>query len=558
MSTIIPGRKNLGRYREIAAVLAHHGFGWLLADSKLRHLLPLSERLDGRQEQADSEAGPVRLRLAFEELGTTFIKVGQFLSTRPDLLSPAYITELSKLQDATPPIPYEHAAAVIEAELGAPPEKIFAEFDPEPLASASIGQVHAATLREGEEVVVKVQRPGVKGAVERDLAVLVELAESLSYHTAFGRDYDIVGLVDEFAFTLRCELMYVREGQNADRFREAFAEDDALYVPNVHWDYTTDRVIVLEKLEGVKASDLASLEAADIDRKKVAANSVRLTLEQMFVHGFFHADPHPGNFYVLGDGSIGMMDFGMVGYLDEPMQESLSRLFVALSKGDKERMMDELLSSGVIRGQVNRTALKRDLDHMIICYGDLSAQDLAAARIFNEITSLARRHRLVLPSDLLLISKVMAISEGLGTKLDPEFKFVPFAGPYFKQFWMRRRSPEQVKERVVEGVLEVAELGLDMPRHLRRLATQVERGELGARVEIKNIDRTMSALQSMVNRLATSVLVGALIVGLSLSVHMFTPVGVGNYARLFLGLSFAAVTVLGIWLLVSLVRSGRG
>lgn len=213
MTSIIPGRKNLGRYQEIAKVLAHHGFGWLLADSRMRHLLPLSQRLDGTREQAASENAPVRLRLAFEELGTAFIKVGQFLSTRPDLLPPAYITELSKLQDAAPPIPYEHAVAVIEAELGAPPEKVFAEFDTEPLASASIGQVHAATLREGEEVVVKVQRPGVKDAVERDLAVLMELAETLAYHTAFGRDYDVVGLVDEFAFTLRCELMYAREGR---------------------------------------------------------------------------------------------------------------------------------------------------------------------------------------------------------------------------------------------------------------------------------------------------------------------------------------------------------
>ena len=556
MVKTLPSTRNLGRYREIAAVLTRNGFGWLLADSRLQGLLPLSQRLRAPRE-GEPSARPAHLRLAFEELGTTFIKIGQFLSTRPDLLPPRYIAELSKLQDAAPPIPYAEVVSVLESELGAPPEKVFESFEKEPLATASIGQVHAARLRDGEEVVVKVQRPLVALDVERDLAVLAELAEIAEGLTTLGRDYDVEGLVDEFAFTLRCELDYAREGQNLDRFREAFADEPALRLPRVHWYYTTQRVIVLERLRGLKVDDLVALDGAGIDRKKLAADSVRLTLEQMFVHGFFHADPHPGNFYVLEDGSIGMMDFGMIGYLDEPMQESLSRLFMALFKGDTEGMMDELLEAGIVRGEVNRPALKRDLDHMIICYKDLSAQDLAAARIFNEITALARRHRLGLPSDLLLMAKVMAISEGLGTRLDPDFRFVEFAAPYFKRFWLRRRSPEQVREKVAEGVVEMAELGFSLPRHLRRFMTQAERGELGARVELRDVDRVMALLQAMVNRLSISVLVGALIVGLSLSVHMFAPEGVGVYARWFLGFSFAAAAVLGLWLLFSLMRSGR-
>lgn len=537
-------------------MFARHGFGWLVAELGLRDLVLFSQRL-GRTEKPETMTQPARLRLAFEELGTAFIKVGQLLSTRPDLLPPEYVAELSKLQDATPPAPYAQIAVVLEAELGAPPEKIFAAFDENPLASASIGQVHAARLRGGEEVVVKVQRPGVAAAVERDLDALTELAGLVENHTSFGSDYDVVGLADEFAFTLRSELMYGREGQNADRFREAFSEDSDFYVPLVYWDYTTDRVIVQERLRGVKADDLAALESAGVDRKKLAADTARLTLEQMFLHGFFHADPHPGNFFVLEDSSVGMMDFGMIGYLDDPLQESLTRLFMALFKGDTERMMDELLTMGVSQSQVNKVALKRDLDHMIILYKNSSAKELEAANIFNEMTGLARRHRLGLPSDLLLMAKVMAMSEGLGTRLDPDFQFVPFATPYFKRFWLAKRSPEKMKERMTEGVAEMAELGMTLPRHLRRFMTQAERGELGARVELGDMDRVLSTVQAMVNRLAISILVGSLIVGLSLFLHMFAPETSSDYAGWFFGVSFIGAVFFGVWLLFGLLRSGR-
>lgn len=553
----IPSTKNLTRYQEIIAVLVRHGFGWLVAELKLRGLLPLTQRLGtagAGDVEPDTQAA--HLRLAIEELGTTFIKLGQILSTRSDLLPPEYITELVKLQDAIPPVPYAQIAAVFEAELGAAPESVFARFDSTPIASASIGQVHTARLQSGEEVIVKIQRPGVAALVERDLEVFFDLASLMTHHTDFGRDYDTLGLTQEFAFNLRCELNYIREGQNAERFRQAFADDPDLHIPQVYWDYTTERVIVLERLNGVKVNDIAALKSAGIDQKRVAANSVRLMLEEMFVHGFFHADPHPGNLYVLADGRIGMMDFGMIGRLDATLQESLTRLFLALSKGDTERMMDELLTSGIAQGRINRKILKRDLDHLIACYADHSVEELAAARIFNEITGLARRHHLNLPSDLVLMAKVMAISEGLGLQLDPDFQFIHFARPYLERFWLQRHSPQQVGEKVVEGIVEMAEFGLTFPRRLTRVVTQLERGELGAQVELRGMERYMAAMQGMVNRLAMSILVGALIVGLSQFMHMVTPDGFPElYAGRFFGILFFTVTVWGLWLLVNLFRS---
>ena len=554
----VPNRRYLGRYREIASVLTRHGFGWLMAELKLRDLLPFRQRLGRTAEGAAEPASQaVQLRLAFEELGTTFIKVAQLLSTRSDLLPPEYVRELAKLQDAAPPVPIAQLVAVFEAELGARPEAVFAEFDPIPLATASIGQVHAARLRSGEQVVVKVQRPGVAAAVERDLEVLLDLARLVEHYTAFGRDYDVVGLAEEFAFTLHCELSYLREGQSADRFRQAFAEDPDLYVPRVYWEHTTERVIVLERLEGAKVNDLPAPVAGGIDPKKVAASSVRLMLEQMFVHGFFHADPHPGNLFVLADGRIGLLDFGMIGRLDEALQASLTRIFLAVSKDDADRLLDELRATGIVRGEVNQVALERDVDHMIACMRDRPVRDLAAARIFNEITALARRHHLRLPSDLVLMAKVMAMSEGLGLELDPDFQFIPFARPYLERFWLEKRSPRRVAERLAEGIVETAELGLTLPRHLRRLMTDLERGDVRTQVELRGADRFLAELHGMTNRLAMSVLVGGLLVGLSLFLHMLAPAGLESYAGRFFGLSFVAAVVLGFWLLKSLLRSGR-
>jgi ubiquinone biosynthesis protein len=314
----------------------------------------------------------------------------------------------------------------------------------------------------------------------------------------------------------------------------------------------------MERLTGVKVNNVAALEEAGIDRKKVAAASARLMLEEMFVHGFFHADPHPGNLYVLADGKIGMMDFGMVGRLDETLQESLTRLFLALSKGDSERMIDELLATGIAYGQINRRILKRDLDHMIACYAGGSAEDLAAARLFAELTGLARRHHLRMPSDLVLMAKVMAIGEGLGLQLDPDFQFIPFARPYLEQAWLQRRSPLQIGEKVAEGLVEMAELSLALPRHLRRVVTQLERGELGAHVELRGLDRSLAEMRDMVNRLSVVVLVGALIVGLSQFMHMETPSGfLVQYAGRFFGLLFFAVIILGFWLLFTVLRPKR-
>jgi ubiquinone biosynthesis protein len=546
--------RHLGRYREIAGILARHSLGWLALELGLGDLIPFERGLLGHPRREERYTRPEHFRMALEDLGTVFIKLGQVLSTRPDMLPPDYVTEFARLQDAAPAVPYPAIAAVIQAEMGAPPEVVYSEFDPTPRASASIGQTHAARLADGARVIVKVQRPGVEQAVERDLAVLADLARLAAARTRLGDIHDLEDWVAEFAFTLRNELDYMREGHNADRFRRNFADEPALHVPQVYWELSTRRVLTMEELQGVKINDLAALEAAGLDRRRIAENSVRIMLTEVFQHGFFHADPHPGNFFVLPGEVIGLMDFGMVGRLDQGLQQALLRLTLAMVRQDSERMVDELLALGIASGRVQRQALKRDLDHLVARYHDRPIKEWAASQALNEVMGIAFRHRLRLPTDLTLLVKVMAMSEGLGAQLDPDFKLLVFAQPYLQRFWLESRSPARLAHQMTAGLLDLVDVGLKLPARLQRLLGELERGEVTITARHEGLDEGLAQLNRVANRLATSILVAALIVALALLMLIYHPTGWEAWAGwLFAALLFGAV-VSGLRLLWSIWR----
>lgn len=552
---MIPRCQHLNRYREIATILARHGLGWLLPELGLDWLVLFHRGWLGHPRREEPYTRPEHFRMAFEDLGVVFIKLGQVLSTRPDLLPPDYIQEFSRLQDAAPPVPYAAVAAVIEAELGALPDTVYAEFDPTPLAAASVGQVHAAHLRDGTPVVVKVQRPGIELAVERDLAVLAELARLANARGLLGAEYDVEGWMSEFAFTLRNELDYTREGHNADRFRRLFAGEPALYVPRIYWELSTQRVLTMEGLQGVKISDLAKLAAAGLDRRQVARNSVRIMLTEVFEHGFFHADPHPGNFFVLPGEVIGLIDFGMVGRLDESLREALVRLVLALVQRDTARLVDELLDLGIASGRVPRAALKRDIDQLVDRYYDRPISEWAAGETFNEVMRIAFRHRLQLPTDLVLLVKVIAMSEGLGAQLDPDFKLMEFAEPYLRRIWLRSRMPDRLAHKMVAGLAELAEWSFDLPQQLRTITRQLERGEITVTTRHEGLAEVLAQFNRAVNRLAMSILVAALIIGLGLLMLIYHPPAWAAWGGWVFGLSFLLVFVLGTGLLWSIWRS---
>ena len=472
----------LQRYREIAQVFIRHGFGELVDLLELQPYLSLPRRLIGRWRRGGvlpllpPLGAPRRVRLALEELGPTFVKLGQVMSTRPDLLPPSYVAELVKLQDTVPPVEWEPIKARIESELGAGMDELFATFDPAPIAAASLAQVHAATLPDGDQIVVKVQRPDIQKTIETDLEILFDLARLLQARTLLSEIYDLPGIVEEFAATLRAELDYYREGRNADRFRASFAAESYLYIPQVYWDLTTRHVLVLERIEGIKIDDIDALDAAGYDRSRIAIHAARMIIKELLEDGFFHADPHPGNFIVMSGEVIGAMDFGMVGHLSQRMRTDLIRLYIVAVQMDEEGIVDQLVAMGVVDGLLDRAGLQRDVTRLLRKYHGMPLGAIRAREVIEEIMPVAFRHHLRLPSDLWLLGKTLAMMEGVGLRLDPNFDVFAASEPYVRRFMWRMASPRTWGTSLLKGAGDWSELLSLIPRIGSQLLIRAERG----------------------------------------------------------------------------------
>jgi ubiquinone biosynthesis protein len=553
MSSLVTPELHLSRYRQIAEALARHGLGWLHSATGLERFLPLHPLHHG-----ETPAPPERVRLALEQLGATFIKLGQFLSTRADLLPPEYQLELARLQDDAPPISSEIARERIEAELGKPVTSLFASFDPEPVAAASIGQAHAATLPDGTEVIIKVRRPGVVEQVEEDLEILLNLAAAMSRHWKLAAAYDLVGLAQEFAQTLRAELNYLQEGRNAEKFAENFASDPQVHIPRVYWQTTTSRVLTLERIRGIKASDIAALDQRGIDRRALATRGTQVILRMIFEDGFFHADLHPGNFFIEADGRFGLIDFGMVGALDEATQEHLAGLVLAILDQDYDQLVEALLELGVTRQRVERHLLRRDLEHLIAPYYGQSIGEVDLTPLLNEALAIMRRHRLSLPPNLALLVKTIIITEGLGARLDPEFHLITVIAPYANQLLLRQYSPRRWLRRLGRAGKDLAWLGVEAPQQLRRLVGEIERGGLEIGMRPESFEPLIRRLERLANRIVLGILAAAFIVGLATLLAVYQPTEAERWIGMMFAIGFFLALALGIYLAWSILRSGRG
>ena len=411
---------------DIAAALLRHGCVALVDCLDLAVLMPrwypssVSRR----------SPGAVQLRRALEELGPTFMKLGQVLSTRPDLVPPRYDAELALLQDAGPIVPTVDITNALAEAFGGSPDSLFGRFDMTPLAAASIGQVHTARLVDGREVVVKVRRPDVVQQVNLDLDVLIRLMSVLSRSSALARRYDPVGLAREFAATLRAELDYRREGHNAELIAAAFGTHGEVHVPEVVWELTSHGVITEERILGIKVDDVKALDAAGIDRRRTAQRFANAYLSMVFVHRFFHADPHPGNVFVERDGRIGFVDFGMVGSIDDRTGRELATILLALASTDAGRMADGLLGLGVAGVDVDRVAFEQDLEQLLERYARVPLEQLHLQVLLVDLMTVVRAHRLRLPSDIALLLKTVMMCEGVAAQLDPKFELIPMLVPY--------------------------------------------------------------------------------------------------------------------------------
>lgn len=414
---------------EIALVVLRHGLDSLLDLLDLRVLLPGIHRVP----PGTPRGGPIHVRRAFEQLGPTFMKLGQVLSTRPDLVPPDYEAELARLQDTASTVPFREIVAAVEAALGRPLYEAFARFEPVPIAAASIGQVHAATLPNGSDVVVKVRRPGVIDQVNIDLDLINRIAAATARRSACAARYDPVGLAHEFGTTLLAELDYVREGRNAELVASEFEDDERVHVPKVFWDCTRDGVITEERVRGVKINDLHALDAGGIDRASVARTFADAYLSMVFVHGFFHADPHPGNVFVESAERIAFVDFGMVGSVTPQASRGLGTIVLALVTTDASRMANGLLRLGIACDDVDRPALQRDLARFLEQHAGTPLEQLRIGPLLTDLMTVVRARSLRLPSDLALLLKTVMMCEGVAAQLDPEFELVPMLVPYASQ-----------------------------------------------------------------------------------------------------------------------------
>ncbi len=550
--------RHLRRYRKIAEILADHGFGALLTQLGLSERLNLPRRLIRRQPAPEDDLTlPVRVRTTLEELGPTFVKLGQIMSTRSDLVPPGYLVELRRLQDEVAPLPWDVILPVIEDELDGPVDKIFASIDPQPVAAASLAQVHAAVLPDGSDVVVKVQRPGIEEIISLDLDILYDLAQLAEERTPLGGRYDLMDLAEEFSYALKGELDFRREGRSADRFREQFEKSEYLHVPQVYWEHTTRRVMVMERIHGIKIDDVDALDAAGVDRKALARRAADMVLKEVLDDGFFHADPHPGNLLIMDGGSIGVLDFGTMGRLEKSERMSLARLFIVALQLDAEGIVDQLIRMGVADYGVDRKGLARDLRRQIIRYYGLPLNEIPVAEVWEGLEPIVYAYNLRIPSDYWLLIKTVAIMEGVGLGLDPGFDMFAAAQPYLGRLFRQLWSPAAWGPSLLRMGTDWTDFVGNFPRQSTHILKQLERGDLEIRIRIPELEETNRNLDRMVNRLIYGVLVAAMTVALALlipQIDLTWPWGLITWVIMlgFLGMSF-----LGLRLVWSIWRSNH-
>jgi ubiquinone biosynthesis protein len=549
-----PMESRLKRDAQIADVLARHGFDYLLSAWGLEHLIP---HLQG-QPEPPVHARPVHLRMAIEELGATYIKLGQLLSTRADLLPPDYLEELAKLQDAVPPVPSEVVMETLVAEFGRPLEAIFASFDPTPLAAASIGQAHTATLLDGSEVVVKVRRPGVVEQAEQDLEILRNLAAAASRYWKAAEQYDVVALAQEFAQALRAEFDYLHEGRNAERFATNFAQDPAVHIPRVYWDATTSRVLTLEHIRGLKLNDPRALERPVVARQALANRGSQVILKMVFDDRFFHADLHPGNFFIEAGDRFGLIDFGTVGVLDERTEQHLAELVLAVTHGDYDRLVDAVLELTPPRAQVDRRRLRQDLEEMIAPSDGQASGAIGMGPLLKQCFEVIRRYRLHLPANVMLLIKTIIMTEGLGEHLDPEFRLTTVIKPYTQRLLLRQYAPSRWLQRLGRASMDMAQLGVDMPQQVHHILSALEQGTFQIAMRPEGVEPVIRRVERLANRLVLGILAAAFIAGTATLLSVYHPPGWERLASWIYAIGFGLATVLGVSIAWRAMRSRDG
>ncbi len=560
--------RDLSRLHDIAAILVRYGFGDIVARMGLTQALERAGRVlhyDNATRYAHLPA-PTRVRCALEEMGPTFVKLGQLLATRVDLFDPEWIAEFGKLQDCAPPVPYADIRSQLTEDLGAPPEELFASFNPDPLAAASIAQVYLAGLEDGSKVVVKVRRPGIRPVIEADLRWLMRLSELAEGESPDLKIFRPKEVVRQFAQSLRRELDFAVECRNAERIAQNFSgfsdlATDATHplppiiIPRVYWQWTGERLCVQEYIAGIPGRKLNEVDKAGLDRKMLAKRGAHAVLKMIVEDGFFHADPHPGNVFYLSGNRIAFIDFGMVGRLTEERREQLIRLLLGLVQHEPRRVLDVMLDWAG-DSVPDEAELTLEIQIFLDQYHGVPLKQLRLGAMLSDLVAILRQHKLMLPADMALLVKTFISLEGMGRELDPDFDIASEAMPMLEASLRARYTPAALIKRGGHAIGEAFTLLAGLPHDLSRLLRTARRGKLEVHIEIAHLKHVGNQLDGAVNRLAVGIIIAALIVGSS--IVMTVQGGPRLFGIPFFSLTGIICATLGsIWLLLAIWQSSR-
>ncbi len=543
------------RYRQIINILIKYGFGHFI--EKFGVIIPRikSPAIDdiSRNEKLSV---PQKIVLMLQELGPTFVKLGQLLSTRPDIIPENYIRELKKLQDNVQGFDFALVKQLVEDELKSNLGEVFSSFEQKPLAAASIGQVHRAVLRDGQEVVVKVQRPGIQKTVNVDLEILKGVATLAEKRLAEIRVYDPVGKIEEFADAMQKELDFTMEGWNIEKFHRNFEDDETVYVPKIFWDATTQKILTMECIDGVKVDHPEEITRMGLSCGEIAENGAKAVMKQIFIHGFFHGDPHPGNILVRPDGKIVFIDFGMMGRIDKYTKYKLAELITGVVKRDAGKMADAILDISVAEENTDIRQFELDIEDLVERYYGRALRQINMSQLLGELFSLVVRYKIALPSNFTLLIKSVVTIEGVGRELAPDFDMVKVARPFVQNMMRERYDPKHFIKEAFSNITELNRSLILIPKIINMMYERSKHNSVKVDFQTTGSEKIIFELNKMINRLVFSLIAASFIIGSSLVIQS----NVGPYVKgipIFGLLGFTAAGVLGLWLIISILRSGK-
>jgi len=550
--------KSARRLREIAGVLVRHGFFPVMERMHLTRVVSIPLRLAGRRftKEAEELTEPVRVRLALEELGPTFIKFGQILSTRPDVAPHDFVVEFLKLQDSVSPFPFKDVIKVIEAEFNRPYTELFSSIEEAPIAAASIAQVHRAVTRDGDEVVIKVQRPGIEAVIETDIAILGYLARLALKYIPEARLYDPLGMVDEFSRVIKREMDFTLEASYTGKFRENFEGDHRVKVPRVYWESTARHVLTMERVHGIKVDKVGKLKEAGIDTEAIAHLISDIFFKQVFEFGLFHGDLHSGNIFVVSQNQIAFVDFGIVGRIDASMKQNLADILIGFATQDYESTIKVYQRMDILPETIDRSAFEREYHDILLHYFGRPLKYVRIGEVLLDYIRLAARHEIRLPRDLMLFDKCIIELEGLARVLYPDVNILDECEPYARRLYVERISPSAVAEGALSMAAEYRDLMKDFPSQAGRMMKKILDDKLRIEFMHRGLEDFMGEVDRSSNRLTFAVIIAALIVGSSMVIAAESAPTVMGLPVLGI-LGFIIASVLGFWLAVQILRSGK-